>query len=59
MQTLQYEWTSEEVVLKSQETRERTMIVPLGGTKGAVWVRSVPYRVKKTQTPVATRSAIT
>lgn len=45
MQTLQYEWTSEEVVLKSQETRERTMIAPLGDTKGAVWVRSVPYRV--------------
>lgn len=35
------------------------MIAPLGGTKGAVWVRSVPYRVKKTQTPVATGSAVT
>ncbi len=46
MQTFTAEWKDfRGSNLKNQETRVRTLIAPLGGTKGAVQVRSVPYSV--------------
>ncbi len=46
MQTFTAEWKDfRGSNLKNQETRVRTLIAPLGVTKGAVQVRSVPYSV--------------